>query len=30
VAPRVIDAFRVADQDLGVPLGPLEPARPVR
>jgi hypothetical protein len=30
VAPRVIDAFRVADQSLGVPLGPLEPARPVR
>ena len=30
VAPRVSDAFRVADQDLGVPLGPLEPARSVR
>jgi hypothetical protein len=30
VAPRVIDAFRVADRDLGVPLGPLEPARSVR
>ena len=30
VAPRVIDAFRVADRSLGVPLGPLEPALPVR
>jgi hypothetical protein len=30
VAPRVIDAFRVADESLGVPLGPLEPAQPVR
>jgi len=29
-APRAIDAFRVADQDLGVGLGPLEPARSVR
>lgn len=30
LAPRVIDAFRVADESLGVPLGPLEPAQPVR
>jgi hypothetical protein len=30
VAPRAIDAFRVADQSLGVALGPLEPARSVR
>jgi hypothetical protein len=30
VAPRAIDAFRVADESLGVALGPLEPARSVR
>jgi len=30
MAPRVIEAFRVADQDLGVALGPLEAARSVR
>ena len=30
LAPRVIEAFRVADQDLGVALGPLEAARSVR
>ncbi len=30
VAPRAIDAFRVADEGLGVALGPLEPARSVR
>jgi hypothetical protein len=30
VAPRVVDAFRVADRSLGIPLGPLEPALPVR
>jgi hypothetical protein len=30
VAPRAVDAFRVADESLGVALGPLEPARSVR
>jgi len=30
VAPRAVDAFRVADENLGVGLGPLEPARSVR
>jgi hypothetical protein len=30
VAPRAIDAFRVAEESLGVALGPLEPARSIR